>query len=102
MEFVLAYNPCGWCPYKENGERCGMCELTFRRKEWISVDERLPETTENVLGCSDKDGGCIFIGYYRSDWDLWGENGLLHLGHVLYWMPLPEAPKGGGKENNEK
>lgn len=49
MGFAVAYNPCEWCPYKESGERCAMCELTFRRKEWISVDERLPEEGEYVI-----------------------------------------------------
>ena len=126
MGVAIAYNPCGWCPYKESGERCGMCELTFRRKEWISVDERLPATDNkntydfNVLVFISKREGCrqhgIFLGKLKhseaedgsknfwnipieeSEWTVWGWSYFEHP-VVTHWMPLPEAPKmKGGAE----
>ena len=97
MGFAVAYIPCGWCPYKESGERCGMCELTFRRKEWISVDERLPEQYKSVLvympeesphptvheGFVNKHGKWYAGGFYR------------YADEVVAWMPMPEPPKRG-------
>ena len=62
--------------------------------EWISVEERLPEPTKNVLFCED---GNVRIGYYlgatyskrvavfrdlRSAFSFDG----------THWMPLPSPP----------
>lgn len=69
----------------------------YRKQEWISVDERLPEDTQMCLAYAtvyfvpDHVDDCdhceqiIVTKYYKEfgfmDWD------------VHYWMPLPEAPK---------
>lgn len=60
--------------------------------EWISVEERLPETDQRVLvyttalsmtGVADfKDGGPVGI------WDSHGIEGWL----PTHWMPIPNAP----------
>lgn len=105
MGLAVAYDPCIWCPYKESGERCGMCELTLRRKEWISIEDRLPDCeqgaeSEAVLFITKQ--GFMYTGYY-------GCGGIYHdryfreyknstegydISNVTHWMPLPEPPKG--------
>ena len=75
----------------------------YRKQEWISVEDRLPEDTQMCLAYAtvyfvpDHVDDCdyceriIVTKYYKEfgfmDWD------------VHYWMPLPEAPKmKGGAE----
>ena len=87
----------------------------YRKQEWISVDERLPEDTipddykhktiKVLVAIRGKNGVTIrtqqrFLDYtYRDDkrtafWT-WRFSG----GDVTHWMPLPEAPKmKGGAE----
>lgn len=50
---IIAFDPC---PHCENHDMCSKCELTFRRSgvianpcEWISVQERLPESGVHCL-----------------------------------------------------
>ena len=76
--------------------------LAASKQEWISVEERLPNPTENVLVCkSFKGKPYIDIGYVKdantcccaSD-----EYIIQPLFHKLtHWMPLPEPPKEGDK-----
>lgn len=69
--------------------------IGYRRQEWISVDERLPEVDTNVLvittSGSFKVARCnIYHNKMLVLWatnDGWGETAITH------WMPLPEAPK---------
>lgn len=67
----------------------------YRKQEWISVDERLPEEYDIIL-CFDGsdvqpsvflDGEFIEYDRYEGD-TIYG---------VTHWMPLPEAPKGGAE-----
>lgn len=66
--------------------------------EWISVEERLPEKYGDVL-CYTRNG-TIFQVIYNPQYKLFNvssdntENALA----VDYWMPLPEAPKMKGGE----
>lgn len=91
---VVAYVPCAFC---EKKEMCSMCELSFRRNqsEWISVDERLPESEGKYLVCTSNGniGVGNFINYYGTGkhlcFDTWA---------VTHWMPLPEPPKMKGDE----
>ena len=76
----------------------------YRKQEWISVDERLPDCeqgaeSEAVLFITKQ--GFMYTGYY-------GCCGIFHdryfreiknategydISNVTHWMPLPEAPK---------
>jgi hypothetical protein len=69
----------------------------IKQREWISVDERLPEKTCECL-IIDK-LGIVFLAPYSDrhrsfnasdddDGDRW------KLNDVTHWMPLPEVPKG--------
>ena len=64
-------------------------------QEWIPVDERLPELGEHVLVT---DGG--FVGEFyinrQGQWQRCNVNNyfLLTALDILWWMPLPEPPKG--------
>lgn len=96
---IIAFDPC---PHCENHDMCSKCELTFRRSgvianpcEWISVEERLPETQKLVLCIWERvdDGWNYgFARYQREDvWYVSNEG----MPRVTHWMPMPEAPKGG-------
>ena len=73
----------------------------YRKQEWISVDERLPENdTERVLVFVKENDFTRPIGINKIDtdryvdgkWVRWRE-------YVTHWMPLPEPPKmKGGAE----
>jgi len=57
-------------------------------EDWIDVRDELPEDNEEVLCYSDKNGGYFFIGYFRSDINVWCKDGLLHCYKVTHWTPL--------------
>lgn len=60
--------------------------------EWISVKERLPEESTNVLVVHD--GGRVTI-----EWMLSSRKFLYEeiYGYVTHWMPLPEPPEEEGR-----
>ena len=74
----------------------------YRKQEWISVDERLPEENGRYLVCVDishlafENLTIIAVMEYGKDhgFYLYDETET-----VTHWMPLPEAPKmkGGAK-----
>lgn len=58
--------------------------------QWIPVDERLPEISEDVLVCDD---GVVWISS-RAVWDdgkFWAAG--LPIIKPTHWMPLPEPPE---------
>ena len=74
-------------------------ELKQAKNGWISIEDRLPETSDDVLiyfeNIVEEYGmiarhmgtGAYVNGHWHSD-------NLHHFGGtVLYWMPLPECPK---------
>ena len=69
-------------------------EAGYRKQEWISVEERLPNEYERVIGCVTKkvsspvSGECFRVGN-RFQFPTLGYNR-----PISYWMPLPEPPKG--------
>lgn len=76
----------------------------YRKQEWISVDERLPEESGKYLVVSNL--GNILALYYSERHKLFNSFDSYSTEHakvfaiaVTHWMPLPEAPKmKGGAE----
>ncbi len=57
-------------------------------QEWISVDDRLPESFESVLVFRD---GKITIDHHEENgWFAYDFNGK----RATHWMPIPKPPKG--------
>lgn len=68
----------------------------YRKQEWISVEDRLPEDYNKYLLLLDN--GRITIGWYHECAMQFIEDGIVVVNRVTHWMPLPEAPKmKGGK-----
>ena len=58
--------------------------------EWISVEERLPETYEDVLLWNDE----VDVGYLTSaEGERWWLYSDREPDFVTHWMPLPDGPK---------
>ena len=69
----------------------------YRKQEWISVEDRLPETYDECLLLRDDEE--IIIGWYHASAMEFVEGGIVVIPKVTHWMPLPEAPKmKGGAE----
>lgn len=97
---------CKECEFFYNKEDCYMLRVSqmlvgkgYRKQEWISVEERLPEKYGAVL-CYTRNG-TIWQVIYNPQYKLFNvssdntEDALA----VDYWMPLPEPPKmKGGAE----
>ena len=81
---------CGDCAYYGVDGFAIAEELYSRgyRKQsgWVSVDEMLPETYEDVL-CFDRRS--VIIDFICSDGTWCG----IHDKPITHWMPLPEPPK---------
>ena len=115
--FYREYGSCDRCntAYDIDDPPCyfecmanAIIENNYRKQEWISVDERLPEITETVLiaykekweweteWSFDVDVGSLDI--TGREWNTYHD---LYEGqelHITHWMPLPEPPKKGGGE----
>lgn len=64
----------------------------YRKQEWISVDERLPEDGIWVLGYSAKSGRgglCNCLKSYVREFGNYDD--------TTHWLPLPEFPKTKGE-----
>lgn len=99
---------CDALKYAERAVEAGYC-----KPEWISVDERLPDEGDLPIDClfaakvGDRvvvDWGCIGI---QTDWRTKEKEYYFEILHdwdegegceITHWMPLPEAPKGGGEK----
>lgn len=57
-------------------------------QEWISVKDRLPEDSANVLVCH-KNGLVTTNAWLGANW--WFKN---ERNPITHWMPLPNPPKG--------
>ena len=62
-------------------------EFGQHHPHWISVEDELPKENGRYLFYHDKIG--VQLAYYYNDLSLDKA--------VTHWMPLPEAPKEGGK-----
>lgn len=83
-----------------NCEKTWLAEKLYNagyRKQsgWISVDERLPETYEDVL-CFDRRS--VIIDFMCSDGTWCG----IHDKPITHWMPLPEPPKMKEGESDDR
>lgn len=84
--------------------REGLLNAGYRKQEWISVEERLPECeigaeTEALLFVTS--AGKVEAGYFGRG-SVWRDVYFRHyrnsvgwdVSDVTHWMPLPEPPKG--------
>ena len=63
------------------------------KSQWISIDERLPETNKKVLVCYSN-GSMDIAKYIRADgFEFWFEE-TTFTKHITHWMPLPEPLEG--------
>jgi hypothetical protein len=82
-------------------ETCNSVRFEYDGPRWISVEERLPENEQIVIGYTPCDG-YMFVGYYREEknWKQWYivtamRSTKYMTKKVTHWMPLPEPPKEG-------
>lgn len=74
----------------------------YRKQEWISVDERLPQESGRYLVYSNS-GNRLVLDYSAkhklfNSFDSYStEQAKGFAMEVTHWMPLPEAPKGGAE-----
>ena len=85
---------------KENGEIVPL----VKQSEWISVDERLPETEGDYLVWNKERKKIEIRFFYRLPPNYPVEShpeireyfgNFADYKRITHWMPLPEAPKGG-------
>ena len=70
--------------------------------KWISVEEQRPNPDTDVL-CYMKDGTMV-VGYIHGIYCMWyanvDENGCEEMdAEPIYWMPLPEPPIKGERDD---
>lgn len=60
---------------------------------WVDVNERLPETLDDVWTCNIE-YGCAGMCYYDSELKKWIDPGIRmkHEVIVTHWMKLPKSP----------
>lgn len=73
-----------------------MSKKGYRKQEWISVNERLPQVCGVYICCVKTKGGATFTktAEFVPEMKMWfGKFGEIK-NIVTHWMPLPEPPKG--------
>ena len=112
VKLGLECGECSGCPYDRNNypdgiPRCKEVEydaialierLESQIPKWISVEERLPETSGRYLVCiSCPRGEWIESNRYDDSEHAWEADAPGYhecsTDYVTYWMPLPEPPK---------
>ena len=84
------------CDYSEN-ETCkrrkedGSCWEPYNAGQWISVKDRLPESSGSYIVYSGK-SGTVFTAHFWARDNRWSGRSLNLT--ITHWMPLPEPPKG--------
>ena len=92
------------CLWRSDAEKLAehLYNAGYRKQEWISVDERLPEESGRYLACVNV-SHLAFTSLTIIAVMEYGKNHGFYLYSedepVTHWMPLPEAPKmKGGAE----
>lgn len=57
---------------------------------WISVKDRLPDTSRYVIGCF---GGYVFECWYHTVSKQWVRHSIPIVGDVTHWRELPDPPR---------
>ena len=57
---------------------------------WISVKDRLPDTSRYVMGCF---GGYVFECWYNTVDKHWIRHGIVIVEDVTHWRELPDPPR---------
>ena len=78
------------CFYKDYAKRA--IDKGWRKQEWISVEERLPDEQGRFL-IVDKEGQ-MNTAFYTPRFGWFSH---FRIKNITHWMPLPEAPKGGAE-----
>lgn len=79
----------GCLPSKYIFEACQLAADELRKRQWISVKDRLPEDENDYLVYFD-DGFIAITFYKKNGWELWADGD-----EPTHWMKLPEPPKEG-------
>jgi hypothetical protein len=91
---------CKHLPQEEcNNTTCAHCEAEalynagYRKQEWISVEDRLPERNGRYFTHCCVDGQSLVCVLYYNKYNGFDEDTVTH------WMPLPQPPrmKGGAE-----
>ena len=76
-------------------------KANYRKQEWISVDERLPDVLQEVLAYRGKHIGNLMNVYTYVGGDMWQDEygfGCRREDEgITHWMPLPEPLKMKGE-----
>lgn len=96
-------NQCGSCHWSTCNECLAevLYNAGYRKQEWISVEDRLPDKDGEYLTW---DGLIYFLIWFNASLGLWNvsEGGDISsaIRDITHWMPLPEPPKmkGGSEE----
>ena len=111
LKKTLCVKPCDICSHYGKKSQCipeytanRLYEAGYRKQEWISVDERLPEESGIYLAYSVL-GNRLILDYsarhklFNSFDSYSAEEAEGFAIGVTHWMPIPEAPKmKGGAE----
>lgn len=82
---VLAFDALAYIQQLEDHIR----DLTKMMPEWYCVHDIIPGETKSYIICTENGAVCTARWYERSN----SFNGVAGR-HALYWMPLPEPPRG--------
>lgn len=76
-------------------------DCNFRKQEWISVEERLPDVLQEVFVYRGNHIGNLMNVYTYVGGDMWQDEygfGCRQVDEgITHWMPLPEPPKMKGE-----
>lgn len=71
------------------------CKICGKPDGWISVKDRLPDTSRYVIGCSDL--GDVFECWYRTIDEHWVRHGIVLVEDITHWRELPDPPRMDGE-----